>query len=147
MRHEPGFSRRLLTGVILTILVAPLPALAGPVTAIIENIPDDSGTIRVAICTEDEFLKPSCRYHAETKAVAPKVSVSFEDVPEGVYAVQAFQDRNGNAKLDRSFIGIPREPIGFSRDPKVSYGPPGFDDCAVKLTPAGGALALKLITH
>lgn len=147
MRLKPGFSRYLLTGAVLTCVVAPLPAFAGPVTAVIENVPDDSGTIRVAICTEDEFLKPSCRYHAETKAVAQKVSVSFADIPPGIYAVQAFQDRNGNAKLDRSFIGIPKEPIGFSRNPKVSYGPPGFDDCAVKLTPAGGVLTFNLTTR
>lgn len=147
MRHEPVFSLRLLGGATLALMLAPLPAIAGPVTAVIEKVPDDSGTIRVAICTEDEFLKPSCRYHAETKAVAPRVSVTFADIPEGIYAVQAFQDRNANARLDRSFIGIPKEPIGFSRDPKVSFGPPGFDDCAVKLSPAGGVLSLTLITH
>lgn len=122
-------------------------AVAGPVETVIGNVPDDTGVVRVALCSEDEFLKPSCKYHAEVKSTAPEVSVSFTDIPAGVYAVQAYQDRNGNAKLDRSFIGIPQEPIGFSRDPKIRFGPPSFDQCAVRLTPSGGKLAVNLITH
>ncbi|CDG40373.1 MULTISPECIES: DUF2141 domain-containing protein [Asaia] len=136
-----------LLATLMALPLAPLTAVAGPVQAVIGNVPDDVGTIKVAICTEDEFLKPSCRFHAEVKSSKPDVTVNFADIPAGVYAVQAYQDRNGNARLDRSFIGIPKEPIGFSRDPSVRFGPPSFDDCAVRLTPKGGALKVSLITH
>jgi len=110
-------------------------------------VPDDTGTIRVAICHEDEFLKPSCAFHGEIRSTAPRVTVSFPNIPEGTYAVQAFQDRNANAKLDRSFIGIPKEPIGFSRNPTVRFGPPSFEECAVHLTAAGGTIGVTLITR
>ncbi|RUT26022.1 hypothetical protein C0V97_08130 [Asaia sp. W19] len=123
------------------------PAHAATVSAEISNIPDNTGTIRVALCTEDEFLKPSCAFHAETASTTPRITVVFSDVPAGTYAIQAYQDRNGDAKLNRTFIGIPKEPIGFSRDPKLSYGPPSFEECALRFTDAGGTVALKLITH
>ncbi|WP_139064377.1 DUF2141 domain-containing protein [Gluconobacter morbifer] len=31
----------------------------------------------------------------------------------GIYAVQVFQDRNSNGKLDRGFLGVPRGPFSF----------------------------------
>lgn len=139
--------RHVLAGTVFSLVVLPGFALAGPVTATIENIPDDQGTIRVAVCTEDEFLKPTCHYNSEVKATSPTVSISFTDIPAGTYAVQAYQDRNGNAKLDRSFLGIPKEPIGFSRNPALHYGPPSFEDCAVELREAGGALNVTLRTR
>jgi uncharacterized protein (DUF2141 family) len=31
-------------------------------------------------------------------------------VKPGAYSIAVFHDRNGNGKLDRSFIGLPGEP-------------------------------------
>lgn len=47
------------------------------------------------------------------------------DLPPGAYAVLAWFDENGNGVLDKNFIGVPTEPIAFSRryQPK---GPPSF---------------------
>jgi len=145
MRHNFDYTLRLIVGVVCCQLS--LPAFAAPVTAVIRNIPDDTGTILVALCTENEFLDPHCRYNTQIKSRAPEVSVRFADIPAGIYAVQAFQDRNGDGKLNRTFIGIPREPIGFSRNPRLRYGPPSFDECAVEITPGGGTITLDLITH
>lgn len=39
----------------------------------------------------------------------------FEGLPAGRYAVMAYHDENGNRELDQNFLGIPREPLGFSR--------------------------------
>jgi uncharacterized protein (DUF2141 family) len=35
-------------------------------------------------------------------------------LPAGEYVISMYQDINGNAKLDSNFLGIPREPFGFS---------------------------------
>jgi outer membrane protein len=43
------------------------------------------------------------------------------DVPAGEYALVVFHDENGNSRLDKNFIGIPKEPMGFSN----SYQPKG----------------------
>lgn len=48
------------------------------------------------------------------------------DVPAGEYALLVFHDKNTSGDLDKNFIGIPREPVGFSRGYRPT-GPPAFD--------------------
>jgi uncharacterized protein (DUF2141 family) len=52
---------------------------------------------------------------------------------EGRYGVMAYQDVDGNGKLDRGFFGIPKEPLGFSNDAPIVFGPPKFKDAKLKL--------------
>ena len=42
--------------------------------------------------------------------------------------MSAFQDENGNGKLDTNFIGMPKEGVGASNDAAGKFGPPKFDD-------------------
>jgi uncharacterized protein (DUF2141 family) len=48
----------------------------------------------------------------------------------GRYAVSVYVDQNGNHKLDKNWLGIPREPVGASNNPVPRYGPPKFDECS-----------------
>jgi len=58
-------------------------------------------------------------------AAAPSVSVEVPLLP-GDYAVSLIHDENGNGKLDTNFLGIPKEGVGFSKNPKISFGPPSY---------------------
>lgn len=51
----------------------------------------------------------------------------------GRYAVAAYQDLDNDGELDRSAVGIPTEPYGFSNDARGRFGPPSFDAAAVSL--------------
>lgn len=51
----------------------------------------------------------------------------FGGVAPGRYAIAVFHDENGNGKLDRNFMGIPKEGVGASNDAVGSFGPPKFD--------------------
>jgi len=62
-----------------------------------------------------------------------QVSVVFEAVPAGSFAVSVFHDENGNSHLDTSALGIPKEGWGTSRDAKATFGPPSFDDAQLTL--------------
>jgi uncharacterized protein (DUF2141 family) len=35
------------------------------------------------------------------------------------------------------FLGIPKEPYGFSRDARGKFGPPGFEDAAIEVRDEG----------
>ncbi len=48
----------------------------------------------------------------------------------GRYAVSVYLDLNGNRKLDKGFLGIPKEPVGTSNNPKGHRGPPHFNECS-----------------
>ena len=52
-------------------------------------------------------------------------SVSFGGVAAGTYALSLIHDENANGKLDTS-MAIPKEGFGFSRNPKIMFGPPSF---------------------
>lgn len=54
----------------------------------------------------------------------------FSDVPPGRYAVQVFVDVDGDGQLDISPRGLPREPVGFSSNPRLFKGKPTPEGCA-----------------
>lgn len=44
----------------------------------------------------------------------------------GDYAVSLLHDENGNGKLDKNLLGIPKEGVGFSQNPRLAFGPPSY---------------------
>ncbi len=67
------------------------------------------------------------------------------ELPPGRYAVSVYEDQNGNHKLDHNFIGIPREPVGASNNPKGHFGPPRFEECAFTLGSTSQAITISLV--
>ncbi|HET9428092.1 MAG TPA: DUF2141 domain-containing protein [Allosphingosinicella sp.] len=64
-------------------------------------------------------------------------SLSLE-VPPGQYALSVIHDENGNGRLD-TFLRVPREGFGFSRNPRIRMGPPRFEE--TRFTVAHGLVA------
>lgn len=55
------------------------------------------------------------------------------EVPAGRYGVAVIHDENENHKLDRNFLGIPKEGFGFANNPRVLLKAPPFDAAAVQV--------------
>jgi uncharacterized protein (DUF2141 family) len=108
------------------------PAFAGDLTVRVTGIADAAGQIRVAACTEAEFLK-TCRLVASAPAKVGTLDVRLGTVPAGRYAIQAFHDRDGDGKLATNLVGMPSEPFGLSRAPAMRFGPPAFADAVVAI--------------
>ena len=53
----------------------------------------------------------------------------------GDYAIAIIHDENRNGRLD-TFAGIPREGVGFSRNPVLRFGAPSFRSASFTI---GGA--------
>ncbi|WP_437882505.1 DUF2141 domain-containing protein [Pseudomonas sp. LRF_L74] len=53
----------------------------------------------------------------------------LRNLPAGRYAIQVYQDSNGNGRLDLSRRGIPQEPVGFSGNPSLVNGKPSPERC------------------
>jgi uncharacterized protein (DUF2141 family) len=58
----------------------------------------------------------------------------MSNLPAGDYAVVAIHDENKNRKLDRNFIGIPKEGFGFANNPHVGLSAPPFNAALVHVT-------------
>jgi len=63
-----------------------------------------------------------------------------EDLPEGDYALIAYQDLNGNEQIDMRIFGMPKEPVGVSNDARGIFGPPRFKAASFRV-------AAPLTTH
>lgn len=66
-------------------------------------------------------------------------------LPEGRYAIAILHDENSNHKLDRNFVGYPKEGFGFSNNPKVRLTAPGFDTAATPVSCPSTEVSIHLI--
>lgn len=101
----------------------------------VKNIPNDSGNIMIAVCSNiDEFdEKKQCKYGFSLPAKKGEVN-SRLNVLRGAYVIMVYHDKNGNGKLDKSFVGRPKESYGFSNNKFGAFGSkPKFKDAVVML--------------
>lgn len=93
----------------------------------VEGLRSTKGNIIICL-TRDPSHFPDCEgdplsRHMTITAVDP--AAVFPSLPSGDYAVALIHDENGNGRLDKMF-GVPREGVGFSRNPRLTFGPPRF---------------------
>jgi uncharacterized protein (DUF2141 family) len=69
-----------------------------------------------------------CFRHGPTPIASGQrqATVVWEHLPAGDYGVAVIHDENSNARLDRNFIGIPKEGFGFANNPHVGLSAPPF---------------------
>jgi uncharacterized protein (DUF2141 family) len=70
--------------------------------------------------------------------------VSVPDLAPGEYAVAVFHDENGNQVLDRNWLGIPKEGVGFSNNPPISGGPPEFAAARFRVGPEATHIGIQI---
>jgi uncharacterized protein (DUF2141 family) len=83
------------------------------------------GVVYVALWRADGFLK---RPVGQVRIEPGAERVFHFEVPAGLWAVSAFEDRNGNGVLDMGLFG-PKEPSGFWRA-FTGHHQPRFDEVA-----------------
>lgn len=59
-------------------------------------------------------------------------------------AIAVYHDANSNKKLDKNFLGVPTEHYGFSNDARGVFGPPSFDETAIKVSNGRQLLSIQL---
>jgi uncharacterized protein (DUF2141 family) len=111
----------------------------------ISGLRSDKGQVLCALFSSAEAFptKADKAIARLTAKISERQTVcDFTGVAPGVYAVSVVHDENSNGKLDRNFIGIPREGVGASNDAKGHMGPPKFS--AASFQYKGGRLDLKI---
>lgn len=141
--------RRLLPALVLTIgctgsaaVLAEAPGRS--LTISVGNVRSAKGTVHVDICPQDKFLKDDCPWSGQAPARLGTTQVIVRDLPPGQYAAQAFHDENGNTKVDRALFGIPKEGVGFSRDARISFGPPSWASAVFAYNGSNAVIAFNM---
>jgi uncharacterized protein (DUF2141 family) len=138
----------LFVGGLLSSAVLPAPASA-PATATlvvrIENVAP-RGIVRLGLFTEAEYPKDNGAWiaSADVPAIGGETVVTLQNVPVGTYAIEVYQDLNSNGKMDSNFLGIPKEPYGFSRDARPFLSRPDFSRVKFEVAPGQNSQLLHL---
>lgn len=87
------------------------------------NVEEETGSLYIQILDKSEKVISSHIIDAKEGA-----TLKVENLKSGEYWVRVYQDLNGNADLDKNYLGIPKEPYGFSNNVKPKFGPPDTED-------------------
>jgi len=107
-----------------------------------------AGTLMLAIYNNAEAFEGSVIKEKRSEVgvfkglelyLEPKDSMRLSiEIPDGEYAIAFFIDANGNKKLDKNFLGIPKEQFGFSNNAMGTLSAPTFEQA--KFTVAGNTI-------
>jgi uncharacterized protein (DUF2141 family) len=116
--HAELWMYSLLVGA-ATLVSVPVSAPQSALSVSVGGINSQQGNIVVCLWREQDRDFPICAsdlsfQYTSTAASAATVSVTFQDVPSGNYALSAFHDENGNGRIDRGFMDRSEEGIAFS---------------------------------
>ncbi len=109
---------------------------AGDVIITVDRFKHNNKTpVRFSLCDSEECHKKRDKGYMDTDAELIEVTENFrkyriKNVEPGEYSLSAYHDLNNSGKLERSgILGIPQEPIGFSRlDVQKVRRHPKWDD-------------------
>jgi uncharacterized protein (DUF2141 family) len=105
----------------------------GKLEVTVKNIKDTKGSIRVGLfANEKDFLK-TVTVGKVVKAAGKEITVVFEDLKPGHYAVSVIHDENENGELDSNMVGIPKEGFAFGNNAMGTFGPPTFEKAKITL--------------
>ncbi len=96
-------------------------------TVEMQNFKNNTGLAKVGLYNSEGTFLGATYKEIGSKIKDKKAVVVFKDLPLGEYAVSMYQDENLNGKMDKNFIGIPKEDYMASNNEKGSFGPPKYD--------------------
>jgi uncharacterized protein (DUF2141 family) len=115
-------------------------------TVDVQGLSPKGGTLRMGLYNEARYPNDDSTpiASADVKAVGAEMKVTLKGVAPGTYAIQLFQDFNSNGKMDSTWMGLPLEPFGFSRDAHPFLSKPTFDEVKFTLTAGGNMQIIHL---
>ena len=135
------------------VIVAGMGAGAGraaepgqPVSMVLEGLRSAKGRILICIARSADYFPDCSKDPAKRHMIVATTNeaISLGNFAPGDYAISIIHDENGNGRLD-TFAGIPREGVGFSRNPVLRFGAPSFRSAqfVVGAAPVQQAIRLK----
>ena len=113
----------------------------------ISGASSDAGSIRILVFSKPSGFPDQIKQAVRSISLAPKsgkASFKLTDLPAGTYAIGVIHDLDNNGKLSTNAVGYPTEKFGFSKNPKVYFGPPSFEKAAFVLGKTPVSLEIDL---
>ncbi len=97
------------------------------ITVTTPNVTSSEGEVIYGLYDEHTFMKAAPIQGQKSTIENGIATVTFKNVPEGVFAISCFHDKNGNQRMDFEENGMPKENYGVSNN-NMSFGPPIWSD-------------------
>ena len=110
---------KTVTFTVLFCLIGIIAFSQSGLVAEISNIKNDRGVCRACLFNSPTSFKGETGKPFQCVVVPVKNHTAravFTKVPPGTYAMFVFHDANSNFKLDKNFLGIPKEGYGASKN-------------------------------
>lgn len=99
------------------------------VTVQVENFKNNEGVCQACIFQNALAFEKMNALQCVMATIKDKKSLlSFSGLPDGSYAIFVFHDRNNNRKMDKNFLGIPKEGYGASSNKLPFASAPKFSE-------------------
>ena len=100
---------------------------------------DKPGVLYLSVCQDKESFERTVKESEEknciraSEEINPQNAQTTMKLPFGEHAITLFVDFNGNKKIDKNFLGIPKEPYGFSNNVIGNMSAPTFDQAKFEI--------------
>ena len=118
----------LLIGLLLTNFIASAqnPDKGITITVNIENVMNDKGMLLASLHNSETFMKGEGLKYVAVASKVGELTLTFENVAPGEYAIMLLHDENNNHRMDFETNGMPKEPYATTGDMEL-YGPPTYN--------------------
>lgn len=145
--NRPAPPRLPISLMLLACMLAAGNAVAdgGKLVVELQNVRDSVGNIRASLYSEpDSFRKEEKALKVVSLPAKPgTLTLSFDGLAPGRYAVMVYHDANDDRKLNLRLGMFPIEGYGLSNNPKV-MGPPKFVDSTFDVNAPENHIAIRL---
>lgn len=122
--------------VVFSLLSSPVDATVNAISLVVrvDNVRTGSGPVRVAMFTSANWLGSTATDAEQTDATSGSVRLNLTAPAAGRYGFAIYQDTNRDGRLNRNIVGLPTEPVAFSNNAVIRFGPPSFQAAAVDIS-------------
>jgi len=144
MRHRLSLFVCVLA--LTSLLIPGSAALAARIIVTVDGIHSNQGTVYIGLYSNSaEFLNGGhCTAYRKVPASTAPITVAFDNLQPGTYAVGAYHDENGNGHLDTSPIGLPVEGYALSNGIRAVFAKPQFYQAAFTIGAGDKPVALHI---
>ena len=142
MRRRALFSALALASVVF----AAGEAAAARIVVTITGLKSNEGGVYVGLyATPSKFLNGAqVDVMKKVRASTGPITVAFDNLPAGTYAVGAYHDENNNNHLDTNLLGLPTEGYALSNGVRAVTSKPTFQQASFTVGNDGAAVSLQI---
>jgi uncharacterized protein (DUF2141 family) len=105
-------------------------------TIVVDGMSSSQGVLGIVIFNQPRGWPEdvsSSYLHTAFRAKSGTQTIKIPNLPPGKYALALIHDLNENMRLDKNWVGKPKEQWGMSNNPRATFRPPSFDRAVFNL--------------